>query len=242
MSSQFDNISAKQIMTFCTCVGEISSREIDFLQETYTRKATNFLDTINFFEALGLLTITGKDMQLSNDFRQLLDDIRKCAENVWDEIIRQFFIKILLNKQNSLSRHVIEFLDYFDFEEGEYRYRPKTTERLHYSSLRNLLIGLEFIYLNSQSDTYIISDDYFHYYSELRQDNPISIDELYRIMYNREEIGRAAEEEILKYERERLSNHPNLCEKIEHVGQVDVGAGYDIKSFEDILDVSGQPN
>lgn len=44
------------------------------------------------------------------------------------------------------------------------------------------------------------------------------------------EDGKAAEEWVLQYERERLRDHP-LCDQIRRVSEDDVGAGYDVLSF-----------
>ena len=47
-----------------------------------------------------------------------------------------------------------------------------------------------------------------------------------------EELGKAAELEILEYEKKRLVNYPKLLNSLEHTSIFNVNAGYDIKSFE----------
>jgi hypothetical protein len=52
--------------------------------------------------------------------------------------------------------------------------------------------------------------------------------------YNDEEnkaLGKAGEELVLKYEREKLKNYPELLNKIEHTSSKNDDAGYDILSF-----------
>ena len=56
--------------------------------------------------------------------------------------------------------------------------------------------------------------------------------ELALILKKKDELGRAAELEVLRYERQRLARHPELLAKIEHVALNDVMAGYDILSWE----------
>ena len=46
------------------------------------------------------------------------------------------------------------------------------------------------------------------------------------------ELGDAGEELVLKYEMEKLKNHPDLLKKIKHISKEDDTAGYDILSYK----------
>jgi len=52
------------------------------------------------------------------------------------------------------------------------------------------------------------------------------------IQSNNAKIGKKAELYILNYELQRLSEHPRLVNRIEHIAEKSVNAGYDILSFD----------
>ena len=60
----------------------------------------------------------------------------------------------------------------------------------------------------------------------------ISFEEFRQIEKEKTDIGYRAELKIIEYEKDRLSEFPDLVLQIEHVAQKDVMAGYDILSFD----------
>jgi hypothetical protein len=107
--------------------------------------------------------------------------------------------------------------------------------------LRNFLIELDLIYVDKNNIKYIISDDYLILITDLKKTEQLSPNDLLIIQHRKAELGKAAEHEIIEYERQRLSLSPQFVPLIDHVALKDVMAGYDIKSFEDHTDRDGNP-
>lgn len=64
-----------------------------------------------------------------------------------------------------------------------------------------------------------------------RRATTLSPEQLRRLQETQAEQGADAEEYVVEYERKRLQGHPRI-ELVKRISLVDVGAGYDIESFE----------
>jgi hypothetical protein len=64
-----------------------------------------------------------------------------------------------------------------------------------------------------------------------QREGPVNFIKSYSESENKE-LGDAGEELVLRYEREKLRNHPDLLSKIRHVSKEDDSAGYDILSYK----------
>jgi hypothetical protein len=64
-----------------------------------------------------------------------------------------------------------------------------------------------------------------------QREGPVKFIKSYSESENKE-LGDAGEELMLRYEREKLRNHPDLLSKIRHVSKEDDSAGYDILSYK----------
>ena len=124
----------------------------------------------------------------------------------------------------------------------KYEFKPYTAQRLKYSGLRNFLIDLGFLNYNSAQKKYIILDDNFLIYLKIRKRHQLSLDKFLKVVQKQDKISKAAELEIIKYEKNRLSKSPHLAEKVEHVSVKNVLAGYDIKSFTERVGKNSKPS
>lgn len=236
---QFENISLKQILVFSEIINSSSLLKTEFIKKKYLRSATDFDEISSFLKELGLVKIRKTQIVLNPKYKVFLKKLKNLQ--LKQQMVQQFFISNLILKTNSFSGYLNEFFSHFHWKDGRYKFKPSTSQRLRYSGLRNFLMELEFLYLDSKNKEYIISDIYPIAYTELRDTNKLSMDEFKQVMQRKAQIGYDAEVQIIEYEKERLSNFPFLVEKIDHTSIKDVMAGYDIESFEAKLGKNEKP-
>lgn len=98
---------------------------------------------------------------------------------------------------------------------------------------RNIL--LQYHALKESSGDLIISAEYEDVFTEVQRKYKVgrSLEKLKKQLEKQEEQGERAEQFVLEYEANRLVGHPRL-DKIKQISVIDVTAGYDILSFEDV--------
>lgn len=156
-------------------------------------------------------------------------------------------MKLLINCKEKLneelvSRTVNVLFDYEVFEPSLFYY-DTTNERfifkndnfpLVYSAVRNVLASQNFFDIQrSQYTTFFINpnfEDIVTFYCK-KYNTKITLDQLKRQLEKNAKIGEAAEKYVLQYEVKRLS-YCVLSEKVRIISDIDVGAGYDIISFD----------
>lgn len=114
---------------------------------------------------------------------------------------------------------------------------------LQFSGIKNLFISLGFFrpsptsalyYEVAPSFEYLFESEVASWYEHNNNYVPdfgLTYDDFIMLKKQREELGEVAEKYILKFELERLRNHP-LKDRIKQISRYKVNAGYDIVSFE----------
>lgn len=227
---QFEKISVSQILVFSQIINESSLMQKEFIKGRYLRSASNFDETFEFLCRLNLVEDKEGQVVLKPKFMHFLKSL-KDAE-IPKEMAKTFLIDYFATEKRFFTEYLSEFFSQFHLSNDKYVFTPTVSERTKHSGLRNLLIDLEFLYLDSSETKYVVVEDYTLVCAELKRPCQISPDEFMRIQQKRQEIGKAAELKIIEYEKERLSPFPDLVGKIEHTALKDVSAGYDIKSFD----------
>ncbi len=110
--------------------------------------------------------------------------------------------------------------------------------KLHFSSIRNLLINLNIFEKDNLVDNqFIINKQFSKWFvssviplieKSTIKNNPL--ENLKNLKQRQEELGREAEVFVLRYEKEKRSNHLK-CSSIQIISETDVTAGYDIQSY-----------
>ena len=239
MIVEYEKISVQQILVFSEIVNEYSLLQKEFIEKAYLRNAIHFDETVKFLQELGLIETKDSKVVLKPKYEEFLIGLKEVRNP--KEKVRKFLIDHFVNLKTSFSEYLNEFFSQFQFKDKQYEFTPSASQKLKYSGLRNFLIDLEFINFDSTETKYVIAEDYSQTYAAFIQSNKISIEEFLRAQQRKGEIGKAAEIQIIKYEKERLSQLPDLLEKIEHTALKDVSAGYDIKSFDGKFDEDGYP-
>jgi hypothetical protein len=225
----FNKISLKQILIFFEIINNSTLLKEEFVRKQFLKKSMHFEETISFLRNLKLISRNKENIQLDLNFKTLLLHIKDTKHP--EEKIKKFIINVLFGKKSAIYWAVRKFLSNFQLKDREYLYNPVLSQRHKLSGLRNFLMELDVIALSIDSKSYILSKEYQSFVKKKKK-RRISLKELLRRKKADEEIGKAAELEVLRYERKRLSQFQSLIEKIEYIALKDVSAGYDIVSFE----------
>jgi hypothetical protein len=235
----FKHISVNQIIVFSEIIAESTLLDREFIERRYLDHCRNFSDTIEFLREIGLIGIGGSKIVAKAKYKAFLKEFQNSDQP--REMVCNCIVAWFLDERTYLYGYLGEYLSHFRLKNGKYEFRPKAAERLRYSDVRNFLMDLRFLYLDTKKSKYIITDHYSLIYAESKAAQVLSPDEFMEAQKRREKIGKAAEIRIVKYERERLAKFPDLVKKIEYIAVTDVMAGYDIKSFEGEFDEGRNP-
>jgi len=227
---QFDKISVKQILVFSQVVSESSLLEKDFIEKQYLRGASNFDQTVEFLHGLNLIEVSDNQIIIKPAYKEFLISLRESQKP--KEVAKKFIINCFVISKTPFSEYLNKFLSKFHLTNQQYEFTPSIFERLRYSGLRNFLIDLGLIYLDTDEKKYIAVGNYSSVFVELKKPHRLSPNKFQKIRRENEEIGKAAELKIIEYEKKRLLEFPYLAKQIEHTAKYDVSAGYDIKSYE----------
>lgn len=229
--SIFDKISVKQILVFSEIIAESSLMQMEFIRAKYQRSALNFNETVEFLKELKLIEVRRNQVLPKPGYKVFLQKLIVSREKI--QILQSFLIDCLFHGTMPFSEYIGQFMANFRFKNGQYEFVPTASQRLAYSGLRNYLIDLGFLHLDADGVKYVVGDIYSLGYLELAQPHQLTPEEFAGIQQKNREIGRKAELRVIEYEKQRLSLFPHLVERIEHVADRDIAAGYDVKSFED---------
>ncbi len=152
-----------------------------------------------------------------------------------------FFNQLFIALENSLSIDYIFNSDNLRFSSAKGQYYVKShLIKFEYFPIRNLLSQLSFLEEDSLvPDHLFISKGFTEFFKQnvvdkiLAKKNKfqISLDQLRRRLDLQEKIGKHGELFVLKFEKIRLSQHPN-SDAIVRISEDYVNAGYDIISFD----------
>ena len=148
-----------------------------------------------------------------------------------DEKMKQQLVQQLVARESHIRAHLDEFLSRFKTTGGKFEIVMDSKRRRRFSGIRNVLLDLDFLERDFHRPRYWVSAKYVPFFVEIKSAAPTTALQLQAILRAREQLGRNAEIAVLKFERDRLREHPAVASRIEHVAANDVSAGYDILSF-----------
>ena len=204
-------------------------RDEEFLRSRYLESGTHFDDTFLFLERLRMLRKTGDAISTADLTNGFFEEAHE--RKTFEQLCRKEVSKRLILVGDSASE-VRHYLHHFAPRGGVLRYAPSTEQRIAEADLRNLLIELEVIVHDPAENDYVLKDQTIASHLLLSPSRHISKDAFRRMLNEREIIGDGAELAVLDYERNRLQGFPRLRDNIRHTAIDNVGAGYDISSFE----------
>ena len=114
-----------------------------------------------------------------------------------------------------------------------------TAFNLRYSNFRQLLVNFNFLYPHPDGNIkkFIINSKHKKLFDremmpEIKR-RKVGIDELEKMLAQKQIYGNEAEVFVLQYEKTRMFNHPSV-NSIEMISEYDVAAGYDIVSYQSV--------
>lgn len=222
----FENLKYKQIWTLIDVLNGIKDKNVELIRKRYESVSENYDGVKNFLIELKILREKNEGLSISKTFLSFFN--RKLS----NDSLKGLLLNELLTTRSSFSDDVKRYLDNFKFVRKSFEYMPSTSSRLKESGIRNLLMELGLIEYDHISRVYRIREMHFESFEIYLNRKKLSQGEMTFILKKKNDLGKAAELKVLRYEQERLSGYPELLKKIKHVALDDVMAGYDILSWE----------
>lgn len=227
MNNPYDQIKLSHLYVLCNTMANTQIRYVGYIKRKYLEKALAFDETLSFLEDLKI--IKNNTVELI-----LLKNISLIRNSVDD--FKNKFLPVLFSAKGKVSDGLKDFLFNFQTETDKIFFKATELEKLKYSSIRNLLIEMEFITVSEDNTTYFVNSIYTDLFLKLFIRKKLSPETLKRKQAENDSIGLTAEKAVIDYEVKRLTNISLVPSEIAHTSQENVLAGYDIKSFENNLD------
>ena len=222
----FRNLKYQQVKVCVDVLNATKAKKLEVIKRRHADASENF-DAVNqFLKDLDLLREENENLSMSKNLEP--SGNRQWSDNELKGLLR----KALLNTRGPLSSDVQAYFDNFKIAGNEYVYEPITASRLKESGIRNFSMELDLVEHNPELGSYKIKDKHLHLFEAYLKGKALTPKELALNLKKKEKLGKEAEVEVLRYERERLAGHPELLAKIEYIASKDVTAGYDILSWE----------
>lgn len=222
----FENLKYQQIKKLIEIINGAKEKNIEIIKNRYKNSSDNFEGAKDFLNKLKILKEKNTILSLNDNFQQ--NNNKKFS----DDILKQLLLKELLTTKSVISKDIKNYFSNFIEKDNLFEYKPTMISRVKESEIRNFFIELGLIDYEKSTGAYIVRPNYFNTIENYLNFKKISPKELSLINKKKDELGKAAELEILEYEKSRLSDFPELLKKIEHISVNDVLAGYDILSWE----------
>ena len=223
MNSIFENLTKRQIKNFFEIHSSVNDKDFSFIEKKYLENEVNFDATLSFLEGVGIYKKQRDRIVLKSKLTVNLTS---------EEELDSFLIEKTLEENSLFSIEVYRYLKNFDSKNDSLVYQPSRGKNLAESGIRNFLIDINLVFYHHAKKRYVINDKYLHLVLNKISTKLLTPKALKQILKNQDEIGVLAELTVIEIEKNRLKNYPQLASKIEHVAKKNVGAGYDIKSWE----------
>jgi len=180
----------------------------------------------------------------------LLVDKKVPTESLHQEDVTSIRNRLIIDIFSSLKSggalHDFIDLNSIDFDTSQSRITvSQNAIPLSASGLKNLLISISFLNIDSKKPhRYYIDDKYQSYFeteiidwlhetTAYAPETGLTYDEFKKLQKSKEEAGFRAEEFVINYEKLRLDGHP-LLSQIRQISKIKVDAGYDVISFNSL--------
>jgi Domain of unknown function (DUF3883) len=219
IEQQLHRVSFREIKMLWSILSALALGTADLVRARFLQSGLHYSEVVSFLAELGFLRVTAGKIRKISD---LSDD---------NEKLKQQALQNLLTRETRIQAHTNKFLSRFKAIGTKFEIVMDKERRQQFSGVRNVLLDLDFLERDFDKLKYWISAKYTPFFIESISAVPTSAPELQAILRAREQFGHDAEIAVLKFERHRLRNCPNVATGIDHVSAKDVSAGYDIHSF-----------
>ena len=215
----FDNLGFEQVGVLLDTLKSSRLRTRPHVERKFSQQAQGFDETVAFLIRVGMVKERDDSLSMSIEWPET-----KKAEK------QACVLHSLLRVRNRYRSEVFRFVSGFAMVDGELAYFSSAQFRSSESSVRNFLMELGIVKHEPGTEKYLLAPEYVSLFASAKDDaNYTAPSTLSHDLVTKSEIGFAAEEAILSYERARVGRL--LTHKVDHVSQRNVAAGYDIRSF-----------
>lgn len=226
MKNPFENIKLSQLYCLCKIIAESELRDENYIRSKYLDSALFFDETKTLLEQLNIIQNSEEGLKFDKNF-----DFVNSFDNFKIKLLEKLF-----NAKREVSNQLTDFLLNFKIESNDIIFNASLTDKIKYSDTRNILLELEFISIKPDNDSYIINNKYNNIFINKINNGETSLEVFRKNKNAQDELGFLAEKAVIDFEIKRLKDIFIIPEEIEHTSQINVCAGYDIKSFENYLD------
>ncbi len=189
------------------------------VKKIFLEKAEGYTETIACVTRLGMIRQINGTFQLG---------INWVAHDEYER--RDIVLRCFLESRNRYKSDIFRFIRKFHIANDNILYFSTTTDLLDESAVRNFLMEMNIVRYEIGTSKYSLMLEYVNLYAQAQDEaNYMSLSTLEKNISNNHEIGFLAEELILAYERDRVGSR--FSDKVEHISQKNVAAGYDIRSI-----------
>ena len=210
-------------------LSESGLNNLDYLKRRFLEQCEHFNETQEFLRYYKLVNIENKKIFFTSRMKKYIANLNTPID---EDELKRFFSILVLTEENTLKIEIDKFLEKFKFTGDRYEFKPIGKERIKAAGLRNLLIDFEIIDLYRDQIKYFIPENIVFYLKIEKSSSILNESQFKALLLARNKVSKIAEMEVLNYERNRLKNCKEHLDKIEYTALIDVGAGYDIKSFD----------
>ena len=219
----FGGVNLASVTVFVTLMSDRSRLEEALLARRYREQALNFDETLAFMIALGAVRrerrIIVRCPMLDEMFAALNSGIGHFYEGV---------IRIALQSSTDYGDEIRKVLRRTRLTDGIGWLRPADAGGDRYA-VRNFLMDAKALRLDSRRDAYRFSDWMFDHIIQTQYSHGTTPSRLRDIQQQQAELGRAAEEAVLAYEKRIVGSYD--ATSVVHIALSNVGAGFDIASL-----------
>lgn len=192
-------------------LAKATPEKVSLIKNNYLRNNQFFQESFNFLVNIEFFTIKNNSIVINHDSNKNLEQV------ILDQIKKQSDYSV------SIKNYLLNF--YMD-ENGDLSFTPSGSYNIASSDLRNFLITLNFI--KYDNDRYILLDENILAQFKKKEFSP---EQLKNKITNQELLGLEGEKVIVDYETKRIKLFGEHL-MVDHISLRDVGAGYDIQSYE----------
>jgi hypothetical protein len=230
LSTVLGKVDTKKVCNLLAVIASSQIHEVGFIERRYTESARNFAETLAFLEQVSWITSLGGGLQLTPAAASAIEAIAD------ERGIRSAILEAVISDTSPFRKVVAGYVSSFELEGPNLVRRPSLSERSRERPIRDFLMDLRCVGYRQSDDSYILDEAAAPLYIwAVNQSRTISLSTFAQLQRRREELGFAAEQVVLEYEKARLGS--KFAERVEHISADSPFACYDIRSVT--VDESG---
>ncbi|MEN6365760.1 MAG: DUF3883 domain-containing protein [Thermoguttaceae bacterium] len=222
-AGSFEGVHVPQVLTLFAILQESGVKKSDYIKRRYLDRASQFDGTLCLLREIGIVNEDNGELHL--------DPACQLVRVGGDQNdVAGMVVNFIVSRESSFRSEVFDYIRQFSVLNGKAVYRPSAEQRGVESGVRNFLMELGIVTFDSSESQYVLVPEYTALFAHARHHGrSVSPAEFQRSCRTREDLGLAAEQAIVLYERERVG--PGLADQVKHIALRNVAAGYDIQSI-----------